>query len=862
MLESLQHHAIQNVWCSPQQDNQAKIQPARLSLPGGVQRHQRVMWEDIPVPIHGERFHVYQVGHIHPKLLGLLDLTVEWKTLQYIINHSSLIGEVYLPSGRVIPRFDCYFRWDRHRNLLLAIRDRSQFSEISTDNIQFRLYTNAYYASFRFTQQIHTFTNGRVVEHDNHRASMRNEVQSYQNLPYGEVFIYRNGYLIGDLHPRKVSVGDLIEFVFDGSVDFTVDIDVAELRTFLSTLDNQTKYLIHYPGVGNERIEFQDDVDVYVLHKNETHPNIYEGVYYIRSERRSLRMVTHKDYSMPVSFIAGLQQANVDQLGQLNDLTVRLYVRNSGFNRPLIFENSRLFELYRLPNDQVLDAMLSSNESLGLWSAVTLEHSPYVQLMRNLSRQLPTHLVQQAYGYNAIAHVLGDTPQTTTVQPNGRSAKLQPAYRYKATLYEYDDNGLLLGFYTVNNHINYPCRNNNAAYVESMVGHASQTLDVSFGERTKVAKSNLHYRVYLCTLSGNTPLWDWVDISNTAQVSRTNGEIQIDSGVDLTTQYSAILSDEQFIGYDLSIPVNDGVMDFTIQTYETHDGVTQLQDSTIPLRQVHVWLNGYSLIQDLDFFVIWPKVVITNEAYVDHNASNQQVTIKAIGLTNEQFEVEKHREQGFIQHGYLGSTQRYDIRDDITYSLIINGRLVLRDHIEWAQYNDGAQIGAFPDGSPYAVKETIVALRNEFYNDVYEIRDQSRAIDDQVSNYMELYFPTQQLPDPPFIEQLYSVYSPFMARVIELLQQDFISQADLIVPNGQYSELQIEQWFTDHLWLLDYDPAYQGVDWHFVSVYPHPFEHAQLVTVYQYNLIKKINTLYFNGNIPLATFLQATLPQQ
>lgn len=862
MLKSLQLHAIQNVWCSPQQDNQSIIRPARLSPTRGAKNYQRVLWQDIPVPVQGERFHVYQIGHIHPHLLGLLDLSVEWTTLQTIINNDALIGEIYLLNGRILPHFDCYFRWDRHRNLLLAVRERSHFSEIRDKKIEMRLYTNAYYASSRFTQSTTTYTNGRVVEQDTDRSNLRSEMQTYQNLSYGHVFIFRNGYLVEDLLARKVNTGDIIEFVFDGSVDFTVDLDVSDLRTFLSQLDSQNKYLLHYPGVGNQRIEYQDDVDVYVLRKDDTYPNRHEGVYYMRNDSASLRMVTHKDYSMPVSLIANLQQENVSQLGQLNDLTVRLYIRDSGFDRPLIFDNRRMFELYRLPNDQVLDAMLSTNESLSLWSAPTLENSPYPKLMRNRERELPTHLVEQAYGYNSIAHVLGDTPQTTTVQQNGTSAKLEPAYRYKATIYEYDSNGLLLGFYTINNHINYPCRNSESTYIEAMVGHASQTLDVTFGERTKVAEDHLHYRVYLCTLEGDTPLWDWQDITDTAQVSRSNGEIQIDDSIDLTNKYSAILSDDHFIGYTSSQNLDNGVIHFTIQVNETHDGVTQLKDSTIPLRQIHLWMNGYSLIQDLDYFVNWPDIVITNESYIDHNANSQQITIKAIGFTNDQLETEKHREKGFVQHGYLGSTQRYHIRDDITYSLIINGRLVLRDQIEWAQYNDGAQVGAYPDGSPYAIKETIVALRNEFYNDVYAIRDQSRTIDDQVSQYMDVYFSPQQLPDPPFIESLYSVYSPFMARVIELLQQNYIPEQQLIVHKGQYSELQIEQWFDGHFWLLDYDPAYQGVDWHFVSVYPHPFDQAQLVTIYQYNLIKKINSLYFDNKIPLATFLQVTIPQQ
>lgn len=380
MLDYLVKHAVDNVWCSPEQDRQTIVRPKRLSPRLGSLGLQTVMWERVKLPTDGDYYHVFQIGHVHPILLGLEGVGNDWMRLDTIINTSTLMAEVYFVDGVVLPRTETWVRYDRHKNLIVAIEDTRIFRRLRDDGVYCRVYSNAFFESQRANASTEgTFVEGVTVSSESDTLALQQKYHTALAKP-GTAYAYHNGWLVNDLRPNRIALGDKIEYVYDSSIYRTVDFPIRDLLTFDSTLDSKRKYLINYALFDNGRIDFEDDIDMY-LYKRDAQGR-ERGVYYHRNKKDAVRMLSHKDYAVPVAYVEGYQQAHAEHWADMNDLTLRLYVRKAGFDRPLIQEHHRLFELYRLEASDVKRAMVGVDANVSVWTAAALEASPYVALMR------------------------------------------------------------------------------------------------------------------------------------------------------------------------------------------------------------------------------------------------------------------------------------------------------------------------------------------------------------------------------------------------------------------------------------------------------------------------------------------------
>lgn len=853
MLDYLMRHAVDNVWCSPEQDRQSIVRLARISPDFGAIANQQVMWESVALPTKTDRYDVFQIGHIHPKLMGLMTVGNSWVRLSEVIDATILMAEVYIASGIVYPRGECWLKFDRHRNLIMAVKQLTVFPSVKDEDLYFRVYSNAYFNSTRSDMEVDgTRTYGRLVMGEQDILTVQQQYHA-DKLKEGAVFAFHNGRLVSDLLPSLISTGDYIECVHDTSVYRVVDFPLKDLGVFTSILDNKQKYLLNPVQDDHDTIDFEDDIDLYLIEHRDG--GRYEGVYYHRNRKDAIRMVTHKDYSVPVTTVDGFEHAHSDRWTGHEELTIRLYIRKAGFDRPLIFDAHRIFELYRMSPENVRRAMFGIDSTVPEWRAEALENSPYVKLMRNRNDHLDPLQVQRAYGYNSISRLFGDSPLAVDRSSGVGRVVLPVALQENITVYEYDDDGLMLGRYYHEIGLQYTCRNNETHMVEIIGGEATQTLGTIFGQ-TSVAVSNQHnHRVYLCTLFGQEPAWDWVDVSNAELLSVGQGQIHLD--IDPARDYSAVVSDRRFLGYDFTMSDKNGVYKFTLTSFETHFDETELRVMTIPPRRIDLWLNGHSLIEGLDFYVNFPEVTIVNKSYLLED-DPQHIEVRGTGFCTPEMTLETQREVGFVEHGYLSHDRRYDVRDDKVLSVVVNGRLTSRDTLSFAEDNLGVAIQGVPNGSPYSLRETVVPLKGVTYLDTYQFRDQAMETDQRIADYMTLNYPQPEIPGPSPIAQRYMVYSPFLSRIISDLREDLYDEEWL---QSHYSNADVMAKVEDYKYLLDFDPAYLGVDDRYVFVHPHRYEHAIEVNVYEFNFIKRVVQLYFDDKIPLSHFFTVTMPQ-
>ena len=853
MLNYLINHAKDYIWCSPEQDRQYIIKPTRLSPRLGSFGYQKVLWDELALPTKQEYYHVFQIGNVSLSLLGIKGLVDDWTLVSHLINISTLSVEIYYADGKLLLRGNVYMRYNGNNNLLMAIKDTARYDRLKDEAIYVRLYSNAYFDRASVDIGIEgTYVESVVVDDIVKVGYLQQKLTNYKNKE-GVVFAYKNGYLVNDIIPGDTSLGDYVEFVYDCSVYRIIDFKVDDLSVFESIMDKKSKYMLsHDEDVTT--IDFLDDIDIYLLHKE---GNKYKGVYYHRNVKESIRMLTHRDYSVPVETIQAYQQSHTDILPSFKDIYIRLYIRRGGYDRPLIKEHHRIFELYKLPFELRKRAMLSIDSNVEIWQAPHLENSPYCKLMSNRNIDLDPKTIQLAYGYNAISKLIGDTPQATRAMPLADQTMGVPkqivtlpiGLQTESTVYEYDSNGYLLGYHIHQVGTDYICNDSRTRLVEVISGIASIELDTVYNQKEVVIDPRYNHRVYLATLVGNEVLPNWVDITDSEIVTRENNIIKIDSYQE--SDYPLVLSDKYFLAYTLDVVPQRGIIEFSIRVNETHFNETLSRVSTIPPRRLDLWVDGKSLIENLDFYVSWPKVVIVNKQYIDHSKESQKITIRATGFCREDMSMETQREYGFVEHGYLSADRQHDIMDDKVLSFIVNGSLRSRETLDFAEDSTGVIANRVANGSPYSIRETVVTMKGQMYLDTYKLRSISLHIDKQVSDYLSKFKPEPIIDQISPIADKYTLYSPYLARIYSDLVSGVFDNERL---NRRYSVHDILEWLIPYEDLLSFDPLMEDVDTRYIRVHPHPYVTSKGVTIRQFNFLKKVSDLLFKNTIDINQF--------
>lgn len=687
MAEFLVDHAVKNVWCSPEQDRQYILQAAKITPINGRISTVDVMWRNIKLPDTTSYWHVYQVGGVSPLVFGLLSDQNKWISFSQVCNTQKMICDIYTLNGIMLPRTDTYYMYTKDNNLIICVRNNNNINFDFNGNIFIRLYTNAYFTSTRSNKDTdYIFIGGKTILTTDDILTIQNTIASYRTLT-GETYCFINGVKVSNISILNASIGDACEFIYDSSIIKIVDFPIYSLNTFNSTLDNTAKYLLNYFGNDDGTIDYIDDIDVFIL--EDLSNNSHSGVYYNHNNPSALRNLTHRDYSINASFINTyiniIRTIAGNRLVDTNNLFIRLHIRKSGYNRSSVNEANRIKELYKLPPESIPRAMLGLDSVVNNWTADTLESSMYTNIMRSKFIEITKQKVSDAYGYNAISKLIANTPNVPIVVGNNKVITLPFALQNYSTMYEYDVNGLLLGFYVHVSGGSYICANLNTVLVEIISGAGSKILDDTFGNNNlPVNANNNSFRVYYANRINNGNDNNWTDVTGTDKYLITNGVLEwADNLID---PYICIRTDNKFLAYNLSLNSSNGYMRFTLN--QTSMGVDKIL--SIPLGDLDIFLNGHSLIKNLDYFVNFPEVVITNKKYlINPMTTNQNLHIRFTGFCNSDLTMKNEEDVGFIQYGYLSNNNKFDIRDDKVLRITIDGALYSKDELIFSEDSIG-----------------------------------------------------------------------------------------------------------------------------------------------------------------------------
>lgn len=850
--EYLAQHARENVWCVPYQDQQIILDLAHLSPLRGEIGSCKVMWRDVTLPTPQDYYHVYQIGGNGPDRLGLPWDTDKWISLQAWATQNRAVIDLYTHSGIHLPLATSFVYRTDNGDFVIAVQllpanwapKFQSMVTLGADTLSLRIYRNAFYSTQAGAgPTLPVVYGGGLMRTQAALIQVKLEINSYLTEP-GLVKVFVNGYWIDTNNLSKLVTGDIVEYVYDASVARVVDFHVSELRDFMSLVDDTSKYLLHPPKDPRGLImRYRDDVDVYVYTGD---PDLsIKGLYYIRNAEDSMRMVTHADYSLRVDYVNAYQALLDDQ--NVN-LRIQLHIRDAGDRNYLVPEHHRIARLYAFDDAVISAAMIGGDALVQDWQAPYLEGSLYPALMRDYSGNLDSNDVAYCYGANACGLLLANSPCVVNIEANGNWVPVGLQLQAGCTAFEYDAQGLLIGWRQFSGSERYYPQDSNCRLVEFQTGLGGSALDWVQGNDNIILPTGVRYQLYYCGVDKGIPDLVW-------KPAVMGTHYTIDRGI-LTWTMNALskrglmVSDKKFLLYSTDFTSGDGNYHFTIAHSDTPGTPASLQPKRLAIN-----LNGRWLIEGVSCVVKWPVVYLTSDRHLNAEGA-QRVTVMGTGFCDPTTMMrELPTDVGWVYRGVVSADGRYNLREDRVLHTIVDGAVIDTAKVPFAELvpdGDTAGYAALTNGLPYAVYPVVTPVR-EYSEDVNAALDSLElATDSAVSDYLTTRVPMYSSTDPNPIRDFYRVYSPFMSGLLKSLKLGTI-----MVPYSPDDKASVLSAVTPILGLLDYDPATLGINTNYARVAPYPFA-ATMVTVTKktYRFLEQVNQSYLHGVIDISSYFR------
>lgn len=854
----LRKQALKDVWRVPTLDRQFIIEPNRITKSYGRKVYITVMWETLKLPDLNSSWHVYDAGPVSMSGLNLFRKCEGWSSLSDAVNNRGVYINAYINSGVELPRFDSYYRYTKTGSLIFAFKiNKKLIPNLDKEGVFIRVYSSA---TINPTQ-LPLVSATPAIQTAGKYVTGQSDIDDLQTLidalPIGgKTNLYHNGIWYDSLDKISIEIGDWIEFIYDQTFYKTYEFAIKDLFHYNSTMDSDQKFILHYPGISNV-LDFYDDIDVYIIQKENDEP--LRGIYFHKNSPAAVRQLTHRDYGLrsrnipPIArVLEGLKEPVLDV--PQDSLYIRVDIRRPALTtNVLVFENTRLFELYKLGDEEILRAFQGIDSTVPFWTAPELEKSYYTKGMRSSYNELTQVMAEKIYGYNAAGKIVGDTPVKLTV-PGIQDVALPVRMQHGCTVYEYDSEGLLLEWNQHMAGMAYRAKNPLTTYIECIVGLGSDRLDQVHNKRSLTLNDVYTYRVYNGSLIGNVVQETFEDVTGSNKYSIVNNQFEWLST--RTIDYPIVMSDARFYAKDYKVRPQFGSIKLLLTTQQNRPQGDGLFKMPFQMGQMDVFLNGYSLIKDLDYFVKFPEVIVVNKSFlVNAQLEDQDIHIRFCGFSNKDLEMSEEGDVGFVEHGLLSNNNRYDIRDDKVQRVIIGGKLYTKDELIFSENHQGVSIVDAANGLPYMVKDILVPVKPYTVNDMYELRQASKNIDKTVSDYMTLRLPQPNRGTLMAIPNKYHVFSPFVNTLITDLRSGFLN---IPLRTQGFTKQEVIEKCSRYEELLKHDPIKSPYiqDERFVAIDPHGYPHVVSVSANAYRFLSKVVEVYCDGHIALSPFLK------
>lgn len=846
----LVNHAKENVVCALEQDSQFLFKPAKLTPGRGAINTVGIEWVNYKLPTKSDRYHVYQIGDVSKTTLGGLPVKDNWVSVQDIMNSEFYIIDGYDDKGRQHCKDDIFVMITKSGNLVIAVREIVQIPALDKGTFFIRFYKNAYFSSERsLTTDRYIKTNSAVSFTRTDTITFQQEINNLSAFTSHNLKLFKNGWLVDSFNPDLIALGDKLEYVIDSSIKELITLPVSTLETFTSELDLVRKYLLYRNKVTGNPVDFRDDVDLYVVGDN-----VNLGVFYHKGSDFSLRMVTHKDYSIPVSGLTTLTNT-VPEFNSVDNLTLKLYVRHGGLDQHLINTTSRLLELMELSDSNIQKALTGRLGNVDIWTASKLEANVYPKVMRTVRNTVSGDDVTDLYGYEATVNLVGSVQQLPILINGTKFISIPDGLQVNSTVFEYGLDGELLGFYKNNEGGLYRVKNLTATLCEVFYGTGGNSNGIVYNQNCTLLTTENH-KFYYCDIVNGIPLNNWRLGVEREDYIYVNNEITW--LLDPVLFSTAVSTSDNFLVRALTVDNRKGYIDYTISSTEevfiTGTDTSNLTEVplTIPSERLDVFLNGRVLTEGLDFYIDWPRLIITNKEFLNPTGFNQSLVVRVHGFCKDDLQYRYNGEWGWVKNGVISDDSVYGVRNNKNFTLSIGGR-VLADNPNY--YDESAILleNGIVEGEVYQIRDTLFPVDQYVIQDTFTLRGESEVINQKVSNYLSVYRDNPERISLGAIPKKHVLVSPFVGALNHALQAGLIRP---VLEGYAYKDEYVIEMVGPYRELLQFDPLVQPEIQNRITVHPHQFDYITELTRDQYIFLLRAVEIYLADKVDLSNFIK------
>lgn len=887
MQNALIKHAIENVWCAPNQDFQHHIKLARITPNGGVLHGYPLLWDELVVPVTDNKktyFHFYQVGGLSSVPFDFLPKVNEWINFVDLNQQNNILIDAFLASGAMIPRDYIWVSQIYNNNIVIAIKvdykidygicNRTNlggvvFNERFTlDNSQviLRFYSNAWFENSDYIKTAIDYK--QPLRYVHKQIKNMNDYNSFVN----ECDVIRNTfgtrglgvyYLDGFHIPRPIGfsssyVGKHLSFMWDESFKFQQNFPIRYLPTFISKKNiGVRKYLLVCDNV-YDMIDFHDDIDIYIINAKSQ-----KGVCYNRTANFGLEQITHNAYALNADIVEYYIEAH-SFLGSIDQCMIKIMVRQGGVKNGLLNQKNRIEEMYLLPYEKIVNTFINVPSLVPEWRAAELENSAYMELLNADSNKISEDLILKAYGYNALTDIfatplfkLSDNQFQNTAITNIPDETTREGVR---SYFCYDESGFLLGYFedqTTNLNTFLPdSLATKTRMIESFnMSVSKEKLPIWFD--TDIEHKDLKQYGFACYLGTktNTGILEWDDVTDTNLYEYDPGGrnklpsikwkwnvIAQENMIPAVLNFKGMNIYEYQYGTDVQL---DGCVNITLKAQHVSNVDNIYKPVEIPPGTVDVFVNGYSLIENVDYYMKWPTIVIVNRDF--NRLKDAKILVRTYGFANPKtMQPYEPREVGFVKDGMLSVNGHYDVRTNKPLRVIVENKLVNPDTKNYGEYLIGNN---HTDGRPYSINDYIIPIENLTTKaNTKKLYEECLEIDKRVGDYLTTMLPENKSPTPMVVGSRWVVISPLISSLIYSFKHGY--DFDKTVGDN-FNNQDVEKYIQPFKWLLEFDPAYHNVDENYFRIEAHAENSVINITQKQYEFLELVIKLHLNDRVDL-----------
>jgi hypothetical protein len=270
----------------------------------------------------------------------------------------------------------------------------------------------------------------------------------------------------------------------------------------------------------------------------------------------------------------------------------------------------------------------------------------------------------------------------------------------------------------------------------------------------------------------------------------------------MSSDVGLVRSNKKMFVKSANLSFSEGVLEIPIVYTRLNGTNSQTIQMTVPMGDLDVFLNGYSLVEGIDYYFDAPRIIIVNKSYLK-NTIEQDIVIRFSGFCDKSLKHRKPNETGFIKYNNLSDNNYFNIHSNRQQRLTLSGSLVQKESINFREDSNALQSISANNGRPYSIKDIVVPIKTITGVDSYLLKEKSLVIDKGIEDYVSarIHRPIMTLIN--VVSDKHYLYSPFLSRILNELIDGYI---DTSLINNHYDDNVVLELCKPFEWLLEYDP--------------------------------------------------------